>query len=520
MPVDHPQTHDELIAGEPISISRLVRTFKRYAAVILLALAAVMIAYTIVAAAALLTSVRQRTTSLSFRLEFKGAESGLYPNGLRFAVTDITAIPVLLEVYNSNELSRFVPFDNFSRSMYVLESNAELESLAIEYQNKLADRQLDSIERERIEREYEAKRASISKSNYALQFSGSDKIPTGLIPKILQDTLTAWARRAAIEKRVLDYHTAVLTPAVLNDIRVQNEEYLVPLLLLRRRVDDIIQNATAIAQIPGAQLIRTRAERTSLAEIRLSLDELIRFRLEPLIADARAGGLLGSRGDALRILRAQHSYDERALAAARARETALRNTLSTYESTRQAGAALPAPSPSATPGTSPARETVMPQISDTFLDRVVDLASTSADREYRQQLTDEIKNASLAIVPLEAAVRYDQELIDSFENPAGGSGQAAAVPTRFKELIEAVRASIVQLNEIYQMASRQLYPEAEIYRVMGPPFTQTQRTLSPMKLALGGVLTFLIAIPIVLALVLIHNRMREEELAERAADRV
>jgi hypothetical protein len=518
MPLDHPHTQDELVAGEPISISRLVRTFKRYAAVIILSLAAVMVAYAIVGVAALLSSVRQRTTSLSFRLEFKGAESGVYPNGLRFAVTDITAIPVLLDVYNSNQLSRFVPFDQFSRSMYVLESNAELESLSIEYQNKLADRQLDSIERERIEREYEAKRAAISKSDYALQFSGSDEIPAGLVPKILQDTLTTWARRAAIEKRVLDYHTSVLTPNVLEDIRVQNNEYLVPLLLLRRRVDDIIQNAATIAQIPGAQLIRTRAERMSLMEIRLSLDELIRFRLEPLIGDARAGGLLGSTGDALRVLRAQLSYDERALAAARARETALRNTLSTYESTRQVRAPVP-PAGVSTPPSAQARETVMPQISDTFLDRVVDLASTSADREYRQQLTDEIKSASLAIVPLEMAVRYDQELIDSFQNATVGASQAAAVPSRFTALIDAVRGSITRLNEIYLMASRQLYPEAEIYRVLGPPMTRTMRVLSPMKLALGGVLTFLIALPIVLILVLIHNRMREEELAERAGPR-
>lgn len=513
MAPDHLQSGEDT-NGEPISLSHLAHVFRRYAGVIVVSLAAVSLAYLIVVASALLMAARQRSTTLQFRLEFKGADRGEYPNGLKFSVADITATPVLLDVFNGNELIRFTTFDQFSRSLYVLESNRDLERLSTEYQAKLADPRLTPVDRERIERDFESKRAAISKSDYALQFTTTpavEKIPGVLVPKILDDTLRTWARRAAIEKKVLDYRVPALTSNILSDVRVENGQYLVPLLLLRRRVDDVIKNVGKMYDIPGAELVRTKKEQKSLEEIHLTLDELIRFRLEPLIARARIGGLLGSSSDALRVLRAQLSYDERALAAARGRETALRNALSTYESTQRPQTMIATSTPPSSPD-APSRETLMPQISDTFLERIVDLANRNADRDYRQKLTEEIKEASLSAVPLEAAVKYDRELIESFASPSAATTPGLEIDGPWKALLADVHDAIRQVNEIYLTASRQLYPETELYRVLGPPVTRTQRSISPSKLALGGLITFLIAIPLLIVTVLLHNRVREEEL--------
>lgn len=515
MAPDDVQTHDDT-GSEPISLSHLAHVFRRYAGVIFLSLGAVMMAWAIITAGMFLLAAPQRTTSLSFRLEFKGAERGEYPNGLKFSVSDITASPVLRDVFDSNDLSRFTKFDHFSRSLYVLEANRELELLSREYQARLADPKLTPLDRERIEREFQSKRASISKSDYALQYASTkavENIPQSLVPKILNDTLKTWARRAAVEKRVLDYHVPALTANILSDVRVENGQYLIPLLLLRRRVDDLIKNVDKMFEIPGAELVRTKKEQKSLEEIRLALDELIRFRLEPLIARARAGGLLGSSREALSVLRAQLSYDERALDAARGREAALRNALATYESA-QGGPSRTVRPTTATSEPSTTRETVMPQISDTFLERIVDLANRNADRDFRQTLTEEIKEASLAAVPLEAAVKYDHELIEAFGTPAG-AGESLDIEGPWAALLADVQAAIRQVNEIYVAASRQLYPETELFSILGPPVTVTQRAISPVRLALGGILTLLIAIALIIGIVLIHNRVREEERVAR-----
>jgi hypothetical protein len=162
-------------------------------------------------------------------------------------------------------------------------------------------------------------------------------------------------------------------------------------------------------------------------------------------------------------------------------------------------------------------ETVMPQLSDTFLDRIVDLANRNADREYRQKLTDEIKQNSLAVVPAQASVKYDQELIESFNTTSAKTGAAGAadLKAQWDVAVGEVRDAIVDLNQIYNLASRQIYPETEMYRVTGPPTTRVDRTLSPMRLALYGLLVFFIALPVTIVFVFLHNRIREEEAAEQ-----
>jgi hypothetical protein len=512
---------EEYYGEQPVSVSHLAHVLRRYSGVIAIVLTSVVLLYLIIGTTAYLRSSQQKVVSMPFRLEFSGGALGQYPNGLKFSVADITATPVLLDVFNVNELARFTTFDSFSRSLYVVESNLTLEGLTREYEAKLADPKLTQIDRDRFEREFGEKRAGINKSDYAIQYLATPKagdIPTSVIRKVLTDVLSTWARRAAVEKRVLDYQISIVGPSILDNMRITGNDYLIPLLLLRHRVDTITSNAASVADMPGAKLIRTAGRRASIAEVQLRLGEIIRFRLEPLIANAQGAGFFGSNVMALQVLRAQLKYDERMLTSAKLREDAIRNALITYQSQQPqqigaGGRTDTAQSPAIERG---AGETVMPQLSDTFLDRVVDMANRNADREYRQKLTDEIKFNSLAVVPAQASVQYDQELIDSFTKPSTPTAKVGAVDlkSQWDVAVAEVRDAIVDLNQIYSLLSKQLYPETQIYRITAAPMTRIDRTLTLMRLALYGLLVFFIALPLTIVFVFLHNRIREEEAAE------
>lgn len=84
----------------------------------------------------------ERTTSQSLRLDFAGAGGGYYPNGTAFSVADIVSEQVLNRVYAQNRLSDFVSFEEFSRSVWLLQANRPYEELAAEYQERLADPKL------------------------------------------------------------------------------------------------------------------------------------------------------------------------------------------------------------------------------------------------------------------------------------------------------------------------------------------------------------------------------------------
>ena len=78
-----------------VSVSHLIHTLGKYLPAILLGMAAVMVVYIIVATAAYLLSPSQRSTSQAFRLDFKGADHGEYPNGVKFSTTEIVSAPIV-----------------------------------------------------------------------------------------------------------------------------------------------------------------------------------------------------------------------------------------------------------------------------------------------------------------------------------------------------------------------------------------------------------------------------------------
>ena len=517
--LDH-ERDDAYVTEEPVSVSHLVQTLRHYMPAISLWLAAVVLIYLICAVIAYLVAPSQRITSLPFRLDFEGASRGEYPNGIKFSPAEITATPVLLRVYQDNDLKRFIGFETFARSVFVLESNREYDQLAAEYQTRLADPKLSPVDRERIAKEFEVKRASLNKSGYSLSFVSSGKtasIPRLTLAKVLSDVLATWARQAAVEKRVLDYRTPALSINILQRT-LEPYDYFISLVVLRSKINDIVSNIEQLSIIPGIELVRVPSTHASLAEVALEIRDITRFRIEPLIARARTAGLARNSAGALQVLTSQLEYDTRMLNAAQRRENALKDALATYQEQRRARDMTKI---AAEGRPSPAGETVMPQISESFLDRIVDLTNQTADRQFRQDLVNQIKKAALQVVPLQTSVSYDQQLVNEFKAaPSRGAPSQAEVEAmrrQWDQVYAEVAKTIGQINEIYVIASKQLNPVTELFTVTSPIQARVDRAVSLSRLLLYGILVFLISIPVVIGGALIHNRIHEEELAEGIA---
>jgi hypothetical protein len=103
------------------------------------------------------------------------------------------------------------------------------------------------------------------------------------------------------------------------------------------------------------------------------------------------------------------------------------------------------------------------------------------------------------------------------------SGAMASAPRADERTVRAeidgataeVRRLIGKVNEISQLLSRNLNPSTQLFSTVGPPATHIERARSLSRLALYGVLVLLVALPVIVLLCLLHNRVREEEEAER-----
>lgn len=451
-------------------------------------------------------SPSRKTASIPFRLEFQGAEEGTYPNELPFNVSEIVMTPILQKIFRQNGLEQFVSFDDFSDSVYVVESNPEMQRVANEYRSRLSDPRLGPVDRERIEREYQQRIESLGRSKYAINFTareGTVNIPDELIEKSLLDILELWAEHAEMEKGVLRYQVPVLTSNILPS-EVSSDEPLIALDWLRSKVIEIIRNIDVLRSVPGADVQRTR-DGASLVEIRLNLEDLVSLRLRPLMNQFIASGSLGDRNQTILYFESQLSHNRHRMNEAEARVRALKQSLALYAEENRVGG-------SEESGTTRA-ETVMPQLGESFLDRLVEMARQPADLEFRKDSVEEITRASLEVIPYASEVDYYEELLGDVRRSSGGAlteDQRSRLARELESSNASVRSALDQVHAIYDLISTNLNSSNLLYRVTGPIRFDTLRSVSLRRLLLIALVIFLFSIPVTIFAVLIRNRISAE----------
>jgi len=508
--------HDELAVEQPISVSHLVKVLKTYSATIFLSLAAVAIAYAVFAAIFYLAAPSTRVITQPFSLDFKGAERGEYPNGTKFSVNEIIAEPILALVYKQTGINQYMSFRNFVGSMYISESNPEYEKLWREYAPRLSDPKLTSAERQQVEKEFAEKKESLKKNLYAIHFTspqGVKNVPDEIAKRALSATLARWADWAQVEGRVTSYNTTILSPAVLDDTPRSNQ--VIAIRILIKRLAQVLDNIDTLEQLPSADVARTPADHLSLAELRIKIEDLIRFRLEPNVAAARAAQG-PSDPSTVRFVQTQLAYDQRQLQGYQDHINAIRDALTMYTTQRPvAGESTTAAKPA--PGPNPQQETVMPQVSDTFIDRMAQLLNSSADVQYRQRIVNEMRRVQNDMMPAQEAVRYDQEMLRDLTTPVAPTASTADVTAEVENVRNDAKLLVQKVNDIYQVMSKNLNPETYLYTTSEAPTAYVVRSFTVKRLALLGIVVLLLALAVIVFLCFMHNRVREEETIETAS---
>jgi len=477
-------------------------------------LAAVTIAcgvgYLLLAIAFFLSRPVQRNTTLGFRLEFAGADRGEYPNGLRFSGSDIIVSPVLKSVFDANDLGRFIAFNEFSRSVVVLESNAALDQLSREYEAKLANPKLTTVERERLEAQFDEKRSSLRKNEYSLVLSTRERLthlPRVVASKVMQDILRTWADFAANRQQVLLYRVPLVSEqGIAAQMNGTENDILTSLLALRTAARALHGDIDNLRKLPGAEVIRSSTRRLSLSELDLLLSQLERTRLEYAISGAiRTRALNPAR--TVGVLESHLAYDTAALAAAENHVRILRDSLDDYE---QRNPEAPAPS-AAEPAKPASGENVTSQVNETFLSQIVELARTASDLEYRKEYVKDIREAALITVPLKATVDYERALLAELrESPSGEPVALDSLQTEKERIVKDLQSVARDLSDIRRILSGSLTASGQLYTITQPPAAVVERSVSLLRLALIGLAVVIMTAAGGIAAAYVHYRLRTD----------
>lgn len=493
---------------EPVHLGHLVRVLHRYRFVIALIVAAVLAIYGIGAIAYYLRQPAQKTVEVPFRLEFEGVSKFQYPNGARFSSSDIVSTPVLVKVFEKNDLSRFMIFENFKSSILVVESNGALNELERTYGQLLSDTRLNPVDRARLQSEYETKKAAMGHSEFSIRFFGlntKSTIPGSLVVKALDDILRTWSERAVSEAGVLRYKVRIVSPAILDRKLLELPEPVIALDILRSRTNTVLENIQSLSNIPGSELVRAGQNQLSLEELRVQLDGLVRFRIRPMINVNNAKNPSQVRG----FFQSQLAFNEYQLNSAVNRSGALRNSLDAYNSRERSLGSESTAGTSSSPAAS-GGETVMPQISESFIDRLVSMASRDADRDFRQRMIDRLTTASIDAVPYQAEIAFYRDLLDP-KQPSMGTVSEQELRSRASEIYSELDNAIRQVNLVHNRLSENLNQSGQLYSVLSPAITRVDRAVSPVRLILFGLLLFLMTLPLAMLGSLLHHRIYVED---------
>ena len=427
----------------------------------------------------LLLSPKERVTESRIRFLFEGAEEGKYPNGDLFSPLEPISTVVLQEVYGTNDLKRFLPFEQFKKGFTVLQRNLEREKLDADYKARLGDPKMTSVERDRLIREYRERVAALRSAEYSLIYSQQyalSTIPSETLRKVMVDVVSVWARNADLKKGALSYRISVFSPKMVTaQLAVKGCDPVIALDILRNHVQKVVRNIDQIMNLPGAAFVQDEKEGEKLIDIRNRLMEMERFQINPLIGRVRSQGITRDPAGTMSYLENQLFQLNLQRRAAQERVQLLEASLKSYLQERGSVS----PEGSAASGSVSA---VIPQVNADFFDKVMEIGQKTSDLEYRKSITERIIKAGDELVTLEKEARYYEEFLRLFQRRGfsrAGEAQIVSCEAKYREIGSQLVRSIQEINTIYEVIAKQnLNPDSLLYTVAAPPFSTTRYAVS------------------------------------------
>lgn len=479
-------------AASRIDLLKVIRDYQR---VILRATVTVSVVAAVLGAWYLFWGQTVRTTvSQQFRPVFNGANVGQYPNGLAFGPSDITAEPIIDQVFDKNSIGDYCPRDVFRSAFFVEEQSAEYAFLDAEYQGRLADARLTAVERDRLQAEYRVKRTALPLEHRVvfIKPSSCGKIPPVVMSKAITDILSTWAEDAELKRGVLKLNVQVLTPGTLDIGNSGQVSQLIRTDLVRAALRRLADNIGMVEDLPGAGLIRMGEKRETFSEVKTKVEDLLQARLEPLVIGAGKGLGRDSIAWAAEALASAARSQKVAEGNAKAYLDALRE----YSGTPQPSSAARPESRQSPTGSSDA-QALTPLIDRTFVDRIVELSAPNM--VFRQELTRSLVLANVEAVRQEANVSHYQRLVDQLRQPGVSDLSPQEIDQRLKAIQDDGKVLAKQFNDLYDEFSRvSLRASASMYKLEGPVQMDVARafTLRSYILVVAGAffVTLLLAV--------------------------
>ena len=477
--------------------------------IVLLALAGLIVAAGVILAARLLRPT-QPMSALTLRLLFNGVERGEYPNGIRFTPADIVATPVLDEVYRRDQLQKFAKFDDFKNAWAVINNNPAIEQLNREYEGQLNARNLDPVARDRLENDYSARVNAMENGEYllvALRGGPISSWPADLTGKVMNDILAVWADQSR-SRGVFKFDLNVFSDNILSDLTSGRDDYLFVLDRVRIAINRIQHNLDELASIRGARLVRVGEKQLSLGDLQAALADDLQFKIGVIQGVIYNYGLYRNRTFVDSYIDNQLFHLDLETKSGRDRIKTVEDSLALYSASRPGGKGLTDEEASggatgATAGLGSG--TMIPQLGESFINRVIEMSSKNSDGVFRQKLYNQAieMGRDTSVIERERQIynRMSQAIKDSAENRPQREEMKGWVERQMTGLLTSLKSDLQNLQLLHAEISRQDLEPATIYMIVTPAIEGHLSVIGLTKIGVIAVAAWLVYLGALLVIV-------------------
>lgn len=208
----------------------------------------------------------------------KEKEKIVYPSKRQFSANDIISVPVLRKVYNDNNLSGKIKFDEFCQLFYISGSNIEKAIITASFRNKLSDKKLTVVDIKRLEDEYNKALQGLDTCKVEIAMNPTLKFDALLSVKILNDIPKAWFEIYSIReaKIIPQFYSAAQVKELRTLLPVDG--WLITLDKIRKISNDLQLGCDALNEMLGGRQIALSSGE-SFKELQSSLDNFNRHRI-------------------------------------------------------------------------------------------------------------------------------------------------------------------------------------------------------------------------------------------------
>lgn len=480
-------------SDESLPLGAIIETWWRQRVVILALILTGGIAAFLLAATLYLNRPVRRESILNFRLLFQGVEDGKYPNGERFSPSDIVSTAILQKVYDRDGLSKFTKFDAFKNSVVPTPDNPELNSLRREYEDRLAARMLSPIERQKLENEFREKAAALKNAEFTLILSSGSRFkswPDALSAKILTDTLNIWLADSR-DRGVFRFDFNVYSTNVLPS-DTADEDYLIYVDQIRLAIKRIESNIAELQSVPGADLLRVGPNNISLGELHARLEDAVQYQLGTIESCIIQFGFFHNKELAKAYLRDQLFRLQLTTDELKAQIKTIEDVQTSYADSsamRNGTVAATGAAGVAQGGLGAGSGTMIAQLSDTFLDRVMKLSDRSSDVVFRQGLANRIIAIQNQATDIDTTRQLYMRQLDALQSKTSLSDTSGAtkqwMEKQLSQLMVDLRSALDDLQLFHQELSQRNLEPGTAYDLIGPV-----RQVAISMLSLGKILGF------------------------------